>query len=142
MALFVVSAGEGVRERAAILKEQGRYLWSYALQALALETAEALAEWLHARLRRMWGIPDPPDMTMSDRFKAHYRGIRVSFGFPACPRLEDQEILFRLLEPKRYAGVSLTDGYMMDPEASVSALVFHHPAAGYFNVEAGDRSPG
>ena len=64
-------------------------------------------------------------------FRTRYRGLRVSFGYPACPALEDQATLFRLLEPERI-GVRLTDGFMMDPEASVSALVFHHPAAHYF----------
>src|SRR3989442_12455979 len=72
-------------------------------------------------------------MTMIDRFKANYRGKRYSFGYPACPRLEDQEILFRALQPQEI-GVELTDGCMMDPEASVSAIVFHHPDATYYSV--------
>ena len=59
----------------------------------------------------------------------------MSFGYPACPRLDDQTILWRLLEPDRRIGVQLTDGFMMDPEASVSALVFHHPDARYFSVK-------
>jgi len=70
---------------------------------------------------------------MSDRFKARYRGKRYSFGYPACPRLEDQAPLFQLLRPESI-GVQLTAGFMMDPEASVSALVLHHPAATYFSV--------
>jgi 5-methyltetrahydrofolate--homocysteine methyltransferase len=70
---------------------------------------------------------------MVDRFKANYRGKRYSFGYPACPRLEDQQILFRVLKPEQI-GVELTDGCMMDPEASVSAVVFHHPDATYFSV--------
>ncbi|MFI5399602.1 MAG: methionine synthase [SAR324 cluster bacterium] len=128
---FVTTAGEGIRERAQALKESGQYLKSHMLQALALETAEAASEWLHARIRAMWGFPDPPEMTMTQRFQAKYRGKRYSFGYPACPRLEDQVELFRLLEPARI-GVQLTEGFMMDPEASVSALVFHHPDAVYF----------
>ncbi|MFI5400360.1 MAG: vitamin B12 dependent-methionine synthase activation domain-containing protein, partial [SAR324 cluster bacterium] len=128
---FVTTAGEGIRERAQALKESGQYLRSHVLQALALETAEAAAEWLHARIRSMWGFPDSPDMTMTQRLQAKYRGKRYSFGYPACPRLEDQAQLFRLLEPARI-GVQLTEGFMMDPEASVSALVFHHPDAVYF----------
>jgi 5-methyltetrahydrofolate--homocysteine methyltransferase len=131
--LFVVTAGQGVREAAEKLKHAGEYLRSHILQALALETAEAFAELLHTELRRQWGFPDPLDMPMSDRFKARYRGKRYSFGYPACPRLEDQAPLFQLLRPESI-GVQLTDGFMMDPEASVSALVLHHPAATYFSV--------
>ena len=70
---------------------------------------------------------------MDDRLKARYRGLRVSFGYPACPELADQVTLFRLLRPEDI-GVTLTEGFMMDPEASVSALVFHHPAAKYFKA--------
>lgn len=134
LALMVVTAGAGIQERARRWKEQGEYLRSYALQALALELAEAFAERLHQILRDNWGIPDPPDMTMQERFAARYQGIRVSFGYPACPDLADQVKLFRLLRPEDI-GVHLTEGYMMDPEASVSAMVFAHPEAQYFNVE-------
>ncbi|MCZ6558244.1 MAG: methionine synthase, partial [SAR324 cluster bacterium] len=131
--MFLTTAGEGIRERANAFKEAGEYVKSHALHALALETAEAAAEWLHARLRNMWGFPDPPGMTPVQRFQAKYRGKRYSFGYPACPNLEDQVKLFRLLEPERI-GVQLTDGFMMEPEAAVSALVFHHPDATYFSV--------
>jgi len=67
--------------------------------------------------------------------KARYRGLRVSFGYPACPELADQATLWRLLRPEEI-GIALTEGFMMDPEASVSALVFHHPAAKYFKATA------
>src|SRR2546425_5034361 len=90
VALFVVTCGGGVREQAQAWKEQGAYLKSHALQALAIESAEAFAEMLHARLRTLWGFPDPPDVTIADRIKGRYRGIRVSFGYPACPDLGDQ----------------------------------------------------
>jgi len=79
-------------------------------------------------------------MTMKDRFTSRYRGKRYSFGYPACPRLEDQEALFQAIA----AGgdrVELTDGFMMDPEASVSALVFHHPDASYFTVSEEPVAP-
>jgi 5-methyltetrahydrofolate--homocysteine methyltransferase len=62
----------------------------------------------------------------------------VSVGYPACPRLEDQAMLFRLLDVEGTIGVRLTEGYMMDPEASVSALVFHHPEARYFVIASAD----
>jgi 5-methyltetrahydrofolate--homocysteine methyltransferase len=134
VAMFAVTCGAGVRERAERWKEDGEYLRSHAIQALAIEMAEALAEMLHARLRTQWGFPDPPETAMEDRLKARYRGLRVSFGYPACPNLADQRILFDLLDPAQI-GLGLTEGFMMDPEASVSALVFHHPEAKYFKAE-------
>jgi 5-methyltetrahydrofolate--homocysteine methyltransferase len=134
VALFAVTCGSGIRDLAERWKDEGQYLRSHTLQALAIECAEAFAEMLHARLRTQWGFPDPPGTTLTDRFKAHYRGIRVSFGYPACPNLADQRILFDLLGPERI-GLKLTEGFMMDPEASVSALVFHHPEAKYFKAD-------
>ncbi|HSF04179.1 MAG TPA: methionine synthase [Methylomirabilota bacterium] len=133
LAAFVVTCGTGVRERAEALKTRGEYLKSHALQALAIECAEAFAEMLHARLRTLWGFPDPADLAIADKLKGHYRGVRVSFGYPACPNLADQAELWRLLGPEQI-GVTLTEGFMMDPEASVSALVFHHPQAKYFKA--------
>jgi len=138
IALFVVSAGYGVRARSNAAKEAGEFLESHAIQALAIETAEAAAEWLHARLRALWGFPDPLEMTMRDRFSARYRGKRFSFGYPACPDLDHQAALWRLLEPGKI-GIQLTDGMMMEPEASVSAMVFHHPDARYFSVTGVNR---
>jgi 5-methyltetrahydrofolate--homocysteine methyltransferase len=139
LALFVVTAGEGVRERSEKAKNEGYYFKSHGLQALAIETAEACAEWLHRRIREDWGFPDPPEMTMAQRFTSRYRGKRYSFGYPACPDLEDQAPLWKLLQPEEI-GVQLTEGFMMDPEASVSALAFHHPDCTYFSV--GDAPEG
>ncbi len=133
VALFVVTAGEGVRDRSEQAKRDGEFFKAHAVQALALETAEGCAEWLHRRLREDWGFPDPPEMTMKERFTSRYRGKRYSFGYPACPRLDDQAGLWRLLRPGDI-GVELTEGFMMEPEASVSALVFHHPDCTYFTV--------
>ena len=138
VALFVVTAGEGVRERSEKAKNEGYYFKSHALQALAIESAEGCAEWLHRRIREDWGFPDPPEMTMAQRFTSRYRGKRYSFGYPACPNLEDQAAIWKLLRPEEI-GVQLTEGFMMDPEASVSALVFHHPDCTYFSVgDAGE----
>ena len=133
IALLVVGAGTGIRQRSEEYKAKGEYLKSHALQALAIETAEGCAEWLHRRIREDWGFPDPADMTMIDRFTTKYRGRRYSFGYPACPALEDQAGIWKLLRPEEI-GVQLTEGFMMDPEASVSALVFHHPDCTYFSV--------
>jgi 5-methyltetrahydrofolate--homocysteine methyltransferase len=136
VAIFVVTVGQNVREVAMELKNSGEYLRSHILQVLALESAEAYAERLHSSIRSMWGIADPSGMTMLDRFQAKYLGKRYSFGYPACPELGHQKILFDLLSPGRI-GVELTEGFMMDPEASVSALVFHHPQCSYFSVGRG-----
>ncbi len=133
VALFVVTAGRGVREAAERFKKAGEYLMSHAYAALALETAEAAAELLHQQLRADLGFPDPPEMTTRERLAARYRGKRYSFGYPACPDLSGQRQLFHALEPGDI-GVELTEGDMMDPEATVSALVFHHPDARYFGV--------
>ena len=133
LAMLVVSAGEGIRERSEKAKNEGYYFKSHGLQALAIETAEACAEWLHRRIREDWGFPDPPEMTMAQRFTSRYRGKRYSFGYPACPNLEDQAGMWKLLRPEEI-GVQLTEGFMMDPEASVSALVFQHPDCTYFSV--------
>ncbi len=132
VALFVTTA-RGARERAERWKSEGEYLKSHGIAALALETAEAAAELVHMRMRAAWGFADPPEMTPRERFAARYRGKRYSFGYPACPDLADQRALFAALEPED-VGVRLTEGDMMDPEASVSALVFHHPDAKYFGV--------
>ncbi|MBV9157788.1 MAG: methionine synthase [Acidobacteriaceae bacterium] len=131
--LFVVTAGEGVIQHSEEAKARGEYFKAHALQALGIETAEGCAEWLHRRIREDWGFPDPPTLTMHERFTSRYRGKRYSFGYPACPNLEDQTKLFRLLRPEDI-GVHLTEGFMMEPEASVSALVFHHPDCAYFSA--------
>ncbi len=133
MAIFVVTAGAGVREKAEEWKHSGEFFKSHALQALAIETAEGCAEWLHRRIREDWGFPDPPTMTMQERFTSRYRGKRYSFGYPACPNLDDQQGIWKLLHPDDI-GVQLTEGMMMEPEASVSALVFHHPDCAYFTA--------
>jgi 5-methyltetrahydrofolate--homocysteine methyltransferase len=133
VALFVTTAGRGIRDRADELKAAGEYVRCHALAALAIESAEAAAELLHHRIRAAWGLADPADLTRQECFQARYRGKRYSFGYPACPDLEMQQQLFEVLRPEEI-GVTLTEGDMMEPEASVSALVIHHPDARYFGV--------
>ena len=133
IAIFVVTAGDGVREHVEAAKTAGEYFKAHATQALATETAEACAEWLHRRIREEWGFPDPPTMTMQERFTSRYRGKRYSFGYGACPNMDDQQGIWKLLHPDEI-GVHLTEGMMMEPEASVSALVFQHPDCVYFSV--------
>ncbi len=131
--IFVTTSGADTIDRAAKMREEGRLLDSMILQAVAIELAEATAEWVHIRMRRDWGFPDPSNADLDYQFKTKYRGIRLSFGYPACPDLEDQRPLFALLKPERI-GVTLTDGLMMSPESSVSAVVFQHPEGKYYAV--------
>jgi 5-methyltetrahydrofolate--homocysteine methyltransferase len=138
--LFAVTAGSEFRARAEQAKHQGEYFKSVALLALATETAEATAEWLHRRIREDWGFADSPDMTMQQRWTSRYRGKRYSFGYGACPNMEDQVALFQLINPGEI-GIELTEGFMMEPEASVSALVFHHPDAAYFTAASAEDLP-
>ena len=134
LALMVVTAGAGIREKSEEWKKAGAFFKAHAIQALAIETAEATAEWLHRRIREDWGFPDAPTVTMHDRFTSKYHGKRYSFGYPACPNLDDQQGVFKLLRPEDI-GVQLTEGMMMEPEASVSAIVFHHPDCAYFTAD-------
>ena len=138
VAMFTTTVGPAIRQLADEMRNRGDFLDSHILQVLALESAEAFAELLHKQIRQMWGIGDPAVLSYQDLFRTQYRGRRFSFGYPACPRLEDQEQLFRLLDVTSNIGVELTEGYMMDPEGSVSAVVFHHPEAKYFNLDERD----
>ena len=138
VAMFVTTIGPGVRQLAGQWMSEGEYLNAHILQALALEGAEGFAELLHQQIRQMWGLGDPDGTSYQDLFRTQYRGRRYSFGYPACPRLEDQEQLFRLLDVSNNIPVELTEGFMMDPESTVSALVFHHPDAAYFNLSEQD----
>jgi 5-methyltetrahydrofolate--homocysteine methyltransferase len=129
--LFVTTAGQGIADLSKKWKDEGRLLDSHILQALALEIAEASAEWVHVKIRKEWGFPDPDDFDTRDLFNTKYHGIRLSFGYPACPIIEEQEKLFKLLAADKI-GVKLTEGFMMSPESSVSAIVFHHPEGRYY----------
>jgi len=131
--LFVTTADKGVSDRAAELRNNGRLIDSLILQSLSIELAEAAAIWLHRKMRAEWGFQDPPAIDLNWRHHTKYRGIRLSFGYPACPDLEDQRKLFALLKPDRI-GITLTEEHMMVPEGSVTAVVFHHPRGKYYKV--------
>ncbi len=137
LGIFAVTVDRRVGEVARELKERGQYLASHTLAALGLETAEAAAELVHRRMRQGWGFGDPADLTVAEVLKGKYRGRRYSFGYPACPDLSGQRLLLKMLDSESI-DLKLTDGDMMDPEASVSALVFHHPEAKYFSTEIVD----
>jgi 5-methyltetrahydrofolate--homocysteine methyltransferase len=130
---LAVTTGKGIRHLAEEAKDKGDYLYSHLIQAAALELAEGFAERVHQEMRDKWSFPDSVNMTMEDRFSARYQGVRVSYGYPACPNLEDQAKLFKLIQPEKI-GINLTEEFMMEPEASVTAMVFSHPEGRYFNV--------
>jgi 5-methyltetrahydrofolate--homocysteine methyltransferase len=116
------------------LFEGGEYTKYLYLHGLSVETAEALAELHHKTMREELGIAGEDAPAIRDLFHQKYRGSRFSFGYPACPNLEDQTKLFTLLEPEKNVGVRLTSGFLLEPEQSTSALVVHHPGAKYFVV--------
>ena len=99
-----------------------------------METAEALAELAHKQARELLGIAGEDSPRISDLFHQKYRGSRYSFGYPACPNLEDQAKIFRLLKPEENIGVRLTEGFHLEPEQSTNAIIVHHPQAKYFVV--------
>jgi len=111
----------------------GKYQDYLYLHGLGVESAEALAEYFHKQLRAEWGIGQSDAPEIRKLFKKHYRGCRYSFGYPACPNLEDQVALFQLIDPTRI-GVTLSDQFQLEPEQSTTAIVIHHPQAKYFNV--------
>jgi 5-methyltetrahydrofolate--homocysteine methyltransferase len=132
--LSVVTVGARASEETHKLFEAGEYTRYLYLHGLSVETAEALAEYLHKLMREELGIAGEDAPRISDLFHQKYRGSRYSFGYPACPNLEDQTKIFALLHPEEAIGVRLTSGYQLEPEQSTSAIVVHHPGAKYFVV--------
>jgi 5-methyltetrahydrofolate--homocysteine methyltransferase len=131
--MHCVTVGHRATEEAQKLFRANDYTNYLYLHGLAVETAEALAEFWHKRMRQELGIAGDDSPRIKDLFTQKYRGSRYSFGYPACPNLQDQEKLFALLEPQRI-GCVLTENWQIDPEQSTSAIIVHHPAAKYFNV--------
>jgi 5-methyltetrahydrofolate--homocysteine methyltransferase len=132
--MSVVTVGSRASVETKKLFDAGEFTKYLYLHGLSVETAEALAEFMHKEMRRELGIAGEDADRVSDLFHQKYRGSRYSFGYPACPNLEDQTKLFALLKPEETIGVQLTPGYHMDPEQSTSAFVVHHPQAKYFVV--------
>jgi len=127
----VVTVGDRASAETKRLFESGDYTKYLYLHGLSVETAEALAEYLHREIRKELGIAGDDAPRITDLFHQKYRGSRYSFGYPACPNLEDQTKLFAILHPEDI-GVTLTDTFQIEPEQSTSAIVVHHPAAKYF----------
>ncbi len=134
LAMSCVTIGATASHETQKLFEGGEYTKYLYLHGLSVESAEALAELAHKRIREELGIAGDDSPHIRDLFHQKYRGSRYSFGYPACPNLEDQTKLFALLHPDQNIGVHLTTGFLLDPEQSTSAIVVHHPAAKYFVV--------
>ncbi len=133
LAACLVTVGSRVSEIARQWFEANRYLDYLLLHGLGVETTEALAEYLHKQIRTELGIARHDARDLQKLFKQGYQGSRFSFGYPACPNLEDQVPLMKLLEPQRI-GVSLSEQYQLHPEQSTSAIITYHPEARYFAV--------
>ena len=132
--LSLVTIGSKASEETQRLFEGGEYTRYLYLHGLSVETAEALAEYLHRKMREELGIGGEDSPHIRDLFHQKYQGSRYSFGYPACPNLEDQTKLFALLHPEENVGVKLTTGFLLEPEQSTSAIMVHHPQAKYFVV--------
>lgn len=133
VAFHCVTMGDKATEFAQKLFADNEYTEYLYLHGMGVETAEALAELWHKRIRTEMGIDGEDSAKIQELFSQKYRGSRYSFGYPACPNMADQEKLFRLLEPERI-GCTLTENYQIDPEQTTSAIIVHHPQAKYFNV--------
>lgn len=131
--LQVVTVGQKASDLAREWFEENRYQDYLYLHGLSVEIAEAMAEYTHRRIRADLGFAGEDARELETLLSQGYRGSRYSFGYPACPRLEDQEPILKLLGAERI-GVSLSDGYQLHPEQSTSALVIMNKAAKYFTI--------
>ena len=133
LGVHCVTMGAEVTDRAKKLFVSNEYSEYLYLHGLGVETAEALAELWHKRMRAELGIGGGDSPRVRELFTQKYRGSRYSFGYPACPDMSDQEKLFRMIESERI-GCVLTENWQIEPEQSTSAIIVHHPEAKYFNV--------
>lgn len=131
--LQVVTVGQKASDIARDWFEENRYQDYLYLHGLSVEMAEAMAEYTHKRIRAELGFAAEDPRNMEDLLQQGYRGSRYSFGYPACPRLEEQSSILNLLDAERI-GVSLTDGDQLHPEQSTSALVVLNKHAKYFTI--------
>ncbi len=134
VAFHVVTMGQAASNATAVLFEADAYRDYLELHGLSVQLTEALAEYWHARVREELSLSaeDNPDMDALIG-KQGYRGSRYSFGYPACPNIEDQTVIVELLRPERI-GVELSEEFQLHPEQSTSAIIVHHPEAKYFNA--------
>ncbi|MDQ3665432.1 MAG: methionine synthase [Acidobacteriota bacterium] len=130
----LVTVGRRASEYAQELFKSDNYADYLYFHGLSVESAEALAELWHKRIREELGIAGSDAPEVAKLFHQAYQGSRFSFGYPACPNLEDQSKLFELLDPSRIE-VELTEEFQLDPEQSTSAVIIHHPEAKYFSID-------
>ena len=128
-----VTMGSQVSQLAKQYFDADNYTEYLYCHGMGVECAEALAELWHKHMRTELGIGNDDSPKIKQLFTQKYRGSRYSFGYPSCPEMQDQELLFRLLEPQRI-GCQLTENWQIDPEQSTSAIVVHHPKAKYFAI--------
>jgi 5-methyltetrahydrofolate--homocysteine methyltransferase len=133
VAFHLVTMGREAAEHSAKLFASNNYRDYLFFHGLSVEAAEALAELWHKKIREELGIAEKDAADIKRLFSQGYQGSRYSFGYPACPNLEDQTKLFELLQAERI-GVRLTEEFSLDPEQSTNAIIVHHPHARYFNV--------
>jgi 5-methyltetrahydrofolate--homocysteine methyltransferase len=131
---FAVTAGLGEEEMAASFEERHDDYGAILVKALADRLAEALAEWLHRRVREEWGYGGEEELTVEDLVRERYRGIRPAPGYPSCPDHSEKRRLFDLLGGEEEVGIRLTETFAMRPAASVCGLYFAHPQARYFSL--------
>lgn len=133
VSFHVVTVGQKASDYAKVLFEENKYADYLYFHGLSVEVAEGLAEWSHKKIRTELDIHHEDSKEMRKLLGQGYHGSRYSFGYPACPNLEDQKMIFELLKPDRI-GVSLSESFQLQPEQSTSAIIVHHPQAKYFNV--------
>ena len=132
-AFHIVTMGSPVSEKAAELFAENKYNDYMVLHGIGVEMAEALAEYWHHRIRTEWGYVDQDGPSLAGLFRQQYRGGRYSWGYPACPDLEDNATVAELLEAGRIGiEVSEETGWQYQPEQTTSAIICHHPKAKYF----------
>jgi len=134
VAFQLVTLGRRASEYAQELFKADNYSDYLYFHGLSVETAEALAEFWHRRVREELEIAGRDAVEMAKLFHQGYQGSRFSFGYPACPNLEEQSKLFELLDPARI-GVELSEEFQLVPEQSTSAIIVHHEEAKYFSVD-------
>jgi 5-methyltetrahydrofolate--homocysteine methyltransferase len=133
-AFHLVTMGRRASQYAQELFKADNYADYLFFHGLSVESAEALAELWHKRIREELGIAEHDAKDLNKLFHQAYQGSRFSFGYPACPNLEDQTKLFELLDPSRI-DVELTEEFQLDPEQSTSAIIVHHEDAKYFSID-------
>jgi 5-methyltetrahydrofolate--homocysteine methyltransferase len=136
---FVVTAGEEVEALAETFKAKNDDYSAIMVKVLGDRFAEALAEMVHKKARIIWGFGESENLSYEDLIKEKYRGIRPAPGYPACPDHTEKSLLWKLLQPDRNIGVTLTENFAMNPPSSVSGWYFAHPEAKYFHIGQIDR---